>query len=152
MSASRPLSNAAGLGGQPGMTRSTGTTLDAPPAIAVTARKDAAVRRTGATRDDPFGRRRRVIGSLQRLAHVQGDRSSHQKNVGMPRRRDEAKAEPLKIVESVAERVDFEFAGVARTGVDVADSETSPERPLGRRFHGRGESQELGIVVRGRVL
>ena len=70
----------------------------------------------------------------------------------MPRRRDEAKTEPLKIVERVAERVDFEFAGIARTGVDVADGETSPERPLGRRFHGGGESQEFRIVVRGRTL
>jgi hypothetical protein len=34
ISASRPLSRAAGLGGQPGMTRSTGTTLETPPAMA----------------------------------------------------------------------------------------------------------------------
>ena len=53
----------------------------------VTARKDAAVRRTGATRNDPFGRRRRGISAFQRLTHVQRDRPGHQKNVGMPERR-----------------------------------------------------------------
>ncbi len=45
----------------------------------------------------------------------------------MARRGDEAQAEPLEIVESVAERVNFEFAAVARAGVDRADRQRAAE-------------------------
>ena len=58
---------------------------------------------------------------LQRLAHVQCDRPGHQQHVGVPRRGYEAKAEPLEIAEGVAERVDLEFAAVARACVDMPD-------------------------------
>ena len=45
----------------------------------------------------------------------------------MARGGDEPDTETLDIVKGVAERVDFEFAAVARAGVDFADRETAPE-------------------------
>ena len=66
----------------------------------------------------------------------------------MARRGDEAKAEPLDVVEGVAERVDLEFAGVARARVDVPDREAAPERRAAAAFTVRGEGRELGIVGR----
>ncbi len=45
----------------------------------------------------------------------------------MARGGHEADTEALDIVKGVAERVDFELAAVARTGVDLADRETAPE-------------------------
>ena len=47
----------------------------------------------------------------------------------MARRCDEAQAEPFQIVEGVAERMDLEFAAVARTGIDLADREAAAEPP-----------------------
>ena len=50
----------------------------------------------------------------------------------MARRCDEAQAEPFQIVEGIAERVDFQLAAVARTGVDLAYREAAAE-PSSRR-------------------
>ena len=50
----------------------------------------------------------------------------------MSRRRDEAEAEALKVVEGVVERVDFKLAAVAGTGIDLADRKAAAE-PLARR-------------------
>ena len=45
----------------------------------------------------------------------------------MPRRRHKTQTEGIEIVEDAVERVDFEFAAVAGTGVDFADGERPPE-------------------------
>jgi hypothetical protein len=45
----------------------------------------------------------------------------------MPRRGDEAQAEALEIVEGVVEPVDFEFAAIARPGIDLADRQASAQ-------------------------
>ena len=129
MRASRPLSRASGVGGQPRMCRSTGTTFDTPPTHGVAAGEDAAVGGAIADRHHPFRVRRRGVGALQRLAHVLGDRAGHQQHVGMARRGDEAQAEALEIVEGVVERVDLELAAVAGAGIDLADREAAAEPP-----------------------
>ena len=130
--ASRPLSNASGRGGQPRMCRSTGTTAETPPTHRVAAGEDAAVERAVADRDHPFRIGRRVVGALQRLAHVLGHRPGHHQHVGMARRGDEAQAEALEVVERVVERVDLQLAAVAGAGVDLADRQAAAE-PAARR-------------------
>jgi hypothetical protein len=70
-------------------------------------------------RDDPFRIGRRVIGSFQRLAHVLGHRTGHQKHVGVAWRRDKADAESLEIVIGVVERMDLELAPVAGPRIDL---------------------------------
>ena len=109
----------------------------------VAAGEDAAVGRAGARSDDPFGRGRCVIGAFQRLAHVMRHRARHQEHVGVPGRGDETEAEPLEIVEGVAQRVELELAAVAGAGVDMPDGETPSERPLGGLPDRRRECGEL---------
>ena len=93
----------------------------------IAAGENAAVEGAAAERHHPFGLGRRALGPLQRLAHVLRDRPGHQQHVGMARRGDEAQAEPLEIVERVAERMDFELAAVARAGIDLADRQAAAE-------------------------
>jgi hypothetical protein len=45
------------------------------------------------------------------------------------RRCDEAQTEALEIVERIVQRVDFQFAAVARTGIDLADRQAAAEPP-----------------------
>ncbi len=45
----------------------------------------------------------------------------------MTRRGDEAQAEALDVVECIAQRMDFELATVAGSGVDLADREAATE-------------------------
>ena len=64
-------------------------------------------------RDDPFGIWGRVIGALQRFAHVFGHRTGHHQDIGMARRGDEPQAEAFDVVVGVVERVNFELASIA---------------------------------------
>ena len=64
----------------------------------------------------------------------------------MARRSDEAQAEALEIVEGVAERVDLEFAAVARARVDMADRQAAAEAGGRRVLDLLGERDEFGIV------
>ena len=94
----------------------------------VAAGKHAAVPRAIADRDHPFRVRRRVVGALQGLAHIVGDRAGDEQHVGMARRGDEAQAEALEVVEGVVESMDFQFATIAGSGVDFADGRLRPSR------------------------
>ena len=100
---------------------------DTPPTHGVAAGEHAAVDGAVADRDHPFRIGRRVVGALQRLAHVLGHRPGDQQHVGMARRGDEAQAEALEVVEGVVERVDLQLAAVAGAGVDLADRERAAE-------------------------
>ena len=50
----------------------------------------------------------------------------------MPGRGDEAEAEPLEVIEGVAEGVNLQFTSVAGARIDMPDGETSSEGLLGR--------------------
>src|ERR1700736_2550751 len=67
--------------------------------------------------NDPFRIGDRMIGALQRFAHVLGHGPSHHQYVGMARRGNEPEAEALYIVVGVVKRVDFELASIARASV-----------------------------------
>ena len=43
--------------------------------------KNAAIPRAVADSDDPFGRRSRLIGALERFAHIDGDRAGYQEHI-----------------------------------------------------------------------
>jgi len=57
-------------------------------------------------------------------------------------------AEPFEVVERIVERVNFQFAAVARAGVDLADRQRTPE--LGARgtvdaLRQFGETRRVGL-------
>src|SRR4030095_16679584 len=85
--------------------------------------------------NDPFGIRRSVIRALKRLAHVPGDRPGHEQHVGMPRRRHEMQSETFQVIKGVVERVDFEFAPVARTGINLPNREAAAQTPARGTFN-----------------
>jgi hypothetical protein len=95
--------------------------------------EDAAIESAIANRDDPFRVGRGRPGPMQRFAHIGRDGAGHQQHIGMTRRGDEAQTEPLDVVERVVERVDFEFAAVARAGIDLADRQAAA-KPAPRRL------------------
>jgi hypothetical protein len=64
----------------------------------------------------------------------------------MPRRSDEAEAEPLDVVKGVVEGVDLEFAAVARAGIDLADRQAAPQPTARRVVDLPGQFGERGIV------
>jgi hypothetical protein len=51
----------------------------------------------------------------------------------MPRRGDETQAETLQIVKRILQGVDFQFAAVARAGIDLADRQAAA-KPAPRRL------------------
>ena len=127
-SASRPLQQLrSGWAGSRGCGDRPARPRDTPPTHRVAAGEEAAVERAVADRHHPFRVGRRVVGALQRLAHVLGDRAGHQQHVGVARRGDEAQAEALEVVEGVVERVDLQLAAVAGAGIDLADRQAAAE-------------------------
>src|SRR4029077_18179477 len=80
-------------------------------------------------RYDPFGRRRRVVGALQRLAHVLGDGACDHQHIGMPRGGDKAQAKSFEIVERVLQGVDFELAAIAGTRINLANRKAAAQPP-----------------------
>ena len=67
-------------------------------------------------------------------------------HIGMARRGDETDAEALDVVIGVVERVDFEFASVAGSGVDLADRQASAEPPPRGAMKRGCEFVDRGIV------
>ena len=132
IAARMPCSSAVGVGGQPGISTSTGMTLATRPQARVALAEDAAGAAAVAHGDDELRVRRRVVGALQRDCHVLRHRAGHQQQVGVARARDEPDAESLDVVVRIAERVDLELAAVARAGVDLADRQRA--RPSVRRI------------------
>src|SRR5262245_639432 len=93
----------------------------------IAAEKNAAVYRAVPDCDDPFGIRRSIICALERLAHVPGDRPCHEQHIGVAWRRHEMQPETFEIIEGVIERVDLEFAPVARAGINLSNRETAAQ-------------------------
>ena len=121
------------------MWRSTGIDLGDASDHRVAAGETAAIPGAISDRDDPFRIGGRMIGALQRVAHVLGHRTGHHQHIGMARRGDEAQAEALDVVIGVVERVDFELASIAGSGVDLADREAAAEPPPRGVADGGGE-------------
>ena len=68
----------------------------------------------------------------------------------MPRGSNEAQPEPLQIVKSIVQRVDFELATVARSGIDMANCQSTPQ-PFPRDLvEARGQLGQLGVDDRRR--
>ena len=114
--------------------------------------EDAAVERAVADRDDPFRIGRRIVGALQRLAHIGVTGPVTEQHVGMAGRGDEAQAEAFEIVEGIVQRVDLELAAVARAGIDLADRQAAAEPPARRAIDARGELGERRVVGAGAAL
>jgi len=146
ISAISPLSNAVGVGGQPGMRMSTGTTSATPPATAYDPANTPQPMAQSPAATTHFRRWRCGVGALQRLAHVLGHRAGDEEDVGVAGRGDEAEAEAFEVVEGVVEGVDFELAAIARAGVDLADGKAVAEPPARRRVERACHRGDLGVV------
>src|SRR5437868_14271951 len=116
----------------------------------IAAGKTPSIPRAISDRDDPFRIGSRMVGALQCLAHVPGHRPGYHQDVGMARRGDEAETEAFDVVVGIVERMDFEFASVARSGIDLAYGEASPELPPRGAPDGCGEFGHRSIVRRWR--
>ena len=128
------------------MCRSTGRTAETPPDAGIAAGEDATIAGAVAHGDDPFRGRRRLVGALERFAHVRGDRARHEEHIGVTRRRDEAQAESLEIVEDVVERMDLELATVAGARIHFADRKRSAQAPPCGAVDLRGELGQRRFV------
>ena len=115
----------------------------------VTAAKNTPVERAIANRNHPFWIGRRVVGALQRLAHVLSDGPGDEQHVGVARGRDEMQAEAFEIVERVVERMDFQFAAVARAGVDLANGQAAAKPAARRMADASGELGQHRVVLGG---
>src|SRR5690242_6779672 len=58
--------------------------------------------------------------------------------------------EPLEVVKGVVERMNLEFAAIARAGIHLPDGETPPELPPCRAVERFGKLGEARIGGRGR--
>ena len=67
----------------------------------------------------------------------------------MARRGDEFQPEPLEIVEGVVQRVDFQLAAIARSGINLADGEAAAEPALRGTIEIAGKLGEPGSVGAG---
>src|SRR3974390_217272 len=112
----------------------------------IAATEKRTVHSASAHRHNPFRCGRRIVGAQQRFTHVLSHRARDKQHVGMPRRGDETHAEALEIVERVVQRVDFQFAAIARAGVDLTNGERTPEPRASGAVHVRGEFGERGLV------
>jgi hypothetical protein len=100
--------------------------------------------------DDPLRVRSRMIGALQRVAHVLRHRPGYHQHIGMARRRDEPQTKALDVVVGIVQRVDFKFASVARSSVDLAYRETSAKALPRSAAKGCSELGHRGVVRRRR--
>ena len=114
---------AAGVGGQPGMRRSTGRICSSGPASwsgwPSRLRPSAQFPERG--NQPRFGHR--VVGGEERGLHACGDRAGDEEDVGVARRGDDAQAVLGEVVEGVGGGGQLVLAAVARAGVDVAQRE-----------------------------
>ena len=94
---------------------------------AVASLEQPAVERAAADRDDPFGIGRGVPGAEQGVAHVGGHRAGDHQDIGVAGGGDEAQAEALQVVDHIVERVDFQLAAIARTGIDLPDRQAAAQ-------------------------
>src|SRR6266853_470479 len=83
--------------------------------------KDAAADSASTHRDDYLGIGHRSIGFQQGELHVPSDRPGDEEHVGVTRRGNKLNAEAFQVVNRTVQSDDFEFASVARTGIDLSD-------------------------------
>ena len=144
-SPSRASAICPGVGGQPGMRRSTGrSVLDAGRRARRAGRgrrsraRSRRARRRGAARASPS------YAIEQRLAHARRDRAGDEQHVGVAGRGDDVEAEALQVVVRVRRERELVLAAVARSGVDVAERERLRPRSA------RGRSIVAAQVAGGR--
>ena len=70
----------------------------------------------------------------------------------MTRRGDEPQAEPLDVVIGVVERVNFQLASVAGSGIDLADRQAPAEPPPRGLPERGGKLRHGGVIGRWRPL
>jgi hypothetical protein len=80
----------------------------------VAAGEYAAVGRAIADSNHPLRVWRRLIGALERLAHIAGDRAGNEQHVGMARRGDEAQSKALEVVEGATSSRNLLILKIAR--------------------------------------
>ena len=114
--------------------------------------EEAAIDGAVANGDHPFWGWRRAIGTLQGLAHIFGHWAGDEKHIGVSRRGDKLEAKALKIVESIVQGVDFEFATVAGASVDLTNRKASSKPTLCRSVQLSREFSQFGIVRYGLLL
>ena len=135
---------ASGVGGQPGMRRSTGRMASTGP-TSTGRSEDVAAERAVAERGDAARLGHRVVGGEQRLAHAGRDGAGDEQDVGVAGRGDDAEAEALR-GRSTGSRASGQLvlAAVARAGVDVADREAAAAARAreGERCGGGGGGRE----------
>ena len=110
-----------GAGGQPGISKSTGTMSATAPATPYPPSNTPqfSAQSPSAITTARLGRRLQRLH--QRHRHVPGDGSSDDQGVGVAWRRDQSHAESLGVVDRSERGSDLELAAVARPGIDVAD-------------------------------
>jgi len=89
----------------------------------VAACKNSTVHGAGTDSDHPFRIGGRVIGAQQRLAHILGYGAGYHQHIGMAWRSNKAQAKALEIVKRIIERMDFQLATIAGTGIDLANGQ-----------------------------
>src|SRR3954469_24671139 len=89
--------------------------------------EDSAIAAALAHRDYQLGIGSRVKSTFQGHCHVPRNRSGHEQHVGMARTRNEPDAEPFDVVVGIVQGVDFQFAAIARTRIDLPDRERATE-------------------------
>src|ERR1700676_1479786 len=97
------------------------------PAHGVAFLKNATCTRALAERDDQLRMWRRLVRSPYCLLHVQCERAGDQQHVGMAGTRDELDTQPFDVVVRIVERVDLQFAAVARASIDRANAQRPAE-------------------------
>lgn len=95
---------------------------------------DSTTDRAGAYSDNKLWIRRRLICFSESDFHVTCNGPCHQQHVGMPRRGNKVHAEPLDIVDRIAESRDLDLASVAGTGVYLPDMERTTKQRIDSLF------------------
>ena len=70
-----------------------------------------------------------MIRAFECLAHVPGDGACHEQHVRVAWRRHETQAETLEIIKGIVQRMDLEFASVARAGINFPNREAAAQTP-----------------------
>ncbi len=135
-----------GVGGQPGIRRSTGSTVSTGPTRASGVPRRLTAEGTVAERSDQTRLRHRLVGGEERLAHAGGDRPGHEQQVGVPRRRDDAEPEPLEVVVRARDEGQLVLAPVAGARIDVTDREAAAA--IGPR-EGSGSAKSSEVAKKG---
>ena len=97
----------------------------APAGVALS--EDSAAIAAVADSNNQFGIGYGIVGALQGLFHIHGYRTRDEQQVGMPRAGNEFDPDAFEVVVGIIERLNFEFASIAGTGIDVANAESAAQ-------------------------